>query len=267
MGCICSVVDTYDRRCERFLAAVARGDLHGATAELTGPAMLQLRSAAGRTALEIATMRQDEPMVEFLLQRGADPDCGRDVDSDPVFMASFCGWTYALRLMLRTRPHLANKARTRSMLSSRDGSPRLVSFLPVHLLAASRRPLEALEVLLEARAAICAADSRGNTALHHAARATPLCLRFFEALLREFVRRGASLDAPNHAGQPALECALRAGNLRAAAALLRCGASMHALRSPSTRVLRLLLAAAPDRQAALAYVSQLHDLHSLYKND
>lgn len=266
MGSCCSVLDTYEARCERFGAAVVACDVRGAMAELDDPAMLEWRNATGRTALEVATLQRHEPMMEYLLARGADPDCGSTLDTDPVFMACYYGWTYILRQALRTSPHLANKKRTKGLFTL-HGEQRWVSFAPVHVAALSPKALCVLEVLLESDADICAPDSRGNTALHHAARTTPLCLRFFRALLRAFIARGANLDLLNESGSPALDYALRTGNLRAATELLRCGASMRALKNPSARVLRLLVSAAPNRPAALAFVAEHHDLHSLYKKD
>lgn len=265
MGVCCSVLDSRERRCERFGKAVAACDVRSAMAELTDPSMLEWRNLSGRTPLEVAVLQRHEPMIEFLLERGANPDCGTTLDTDPVFMACYYGWTYILRQILRSSPYLADKKKTKGLFTL-QGEQRWVTFAPVHIMSLSPKALQVLEVLADSDADVCAPDSRGNTALHHAARATPLCLRFFRALLRVCVSRGMDLDGLNNSGHPALDYALRTGNVRAATELLRCGASMRALKDPSPRILRLLLAAAPNRRAAMAFAAEHKHPHLLYRD-
>lgn len=261
MGSFCSVIDMYSNRCDRFLTAVQMGDIRGALAELTSMDMLECKTAAGRTALEVATLQKHEEMMEFLLMQGANPDCGQTIDTDPLFSSCYHGWTYILRHILREHPELVYKKRTKELLS-RNGEQHSVSFGLIHMVPMSHQPLAVLEALLDTRADFCTPDSQGNTALHHAARSTPLSMRFFRVLLREFVMRlrpgVRGLDARNAAGYTALEYALKAGNLRAASELLKYGADMRTLRNPSARVLRLLLSAAPNRQQVLDYVEEVN---------
>jgi ankyrin repeat protein len=222
-------------------AAAERG--HAAVAQLliAAGADVNARGAAGRTPLAYAayaTDPGDTAVVRMLLEGGADANVADQEGRTAVHHAALGGRGGVLRRLARAGGNL--------------DAPDSAGHRPLHLAVMAKQPA-AIDALLGAGADVNARGAGGRTAIGYAAleRApTALAVRLLDAgaragvaaddgwnavqvatrqnnleLLELFARRRAQLDATDGRIAPALWLAAERGNIDAARALLRGGAS------------------------------------------
>jgi ankyrin repeat protein len=170
----------------------------------------------GYTALHIAIIRRDRPLVKALLTRGANPNIrvqnatparrlGKDVSIPPwigataFWMAAKLGEIDFMRDLISAGadPRAAlSDGTTVVMAPMGGGSRRRDVRLP------EPRTLETVKAALELGGEVNASDEAGDTALHRAA------ARRLDTVVQFLVASGAKLDARNKKGQTPLASAL-----------------------------------------------------------
>ena len=183
------------------------------------------RQAQEEEALMTAVAENNIPEVQRSLAAGVDPDCTDDEMSTCLHVASFCGHTEIVKMIL--------KASTASI-----EKPAIVR-TPLHVAASARR-VDVVKLLLEARACVDARDESELTPLHRAARAG--C----DATVQALLSAGASIEAQNVDLYTPLHCACMGPTiqLRTVELLLRKGALKDACTANGETAADLLRRAA-----------------------
>ena len=183
---------------------------------------------AGYTALHAAVLRSDVDLVDALLAHGADLDAvvaqgtpGRRLGTDfsirhqlvganALWLASQYGELEILRVLAArgADPSLVPAIGKSSLqaalgvpLNRRENRRNRVGPPPMDMRDEEARSLEILRVVLDAGVDIDTPDGKGNTALHDAV------LRRFPTVVEFLAEKGATLDAPNEAGDTPLALA------------------------------------------------------------
>ncbi len=183
-------------------AAAGLGDLDRVEEMLAAdPGLLEDTGGAADTPLEVAVQAGQLNVVEFLLERGADPDVGRDRHEAPLHTAAKSRKRDALRILKVLLEHGAD-------LDARN----FASETPLHVAVWQTRP-KFVAALLEAGASPNARANHGKTPLHHAT--------VHRRVVRMLLKAGADPNAGDAQGLTPLETC---GTGRARAIMLAGGA-------------------------------------------
>jgi ankyrin repeat protein len=131
-----------------LLDAANAGDLAGVRDALADGAAIDGHDQDGRSALSLAALRGDAPMVKFLLTQGADPNLQDEAGDTPLLLA-------AGRNSAVTRALVEAKADVN--LANLEGRTPLI--------ASAQYEVESVVLLLDAGADVSHRDSTGVTAL------------------------------------------------------------------------------------------------------
>jgi len=154
------------------------------------PARIPLFNLAGATPLLLATATQDVTAMKLLLEEGADPLQGTEIDKDAFHRE--------VRIHSSENQYIANA--TPLMVAVGIGRRTDQGFSPDQEMKA----LEAASLLVNLGADVNSASASGWTPLHAAA------FIGADTLVRFLVEKGASVNARNGCGQTPLSLALRA---------------------------------------------------------
>jgi len=180
---------------------------------------------AGQTALWCAAAAEDDELIDFLLDMGADPN-QKCRDGETPLMA--VQTTRALNALI--------KAGADPNIQDKDGETALMKTN-----GKFRRERTFVDQLLKAGADPTLRDNKGRTVLHHR-----LSLLESEALLGELLARGCLVDQPDNAGYTPLIRAAYFGYQKTVESFLRKGADPN-LHGPKGRTaLHLYLLDAED---------------------
>jgi ankyrin repeat protein len=218
---------------------------------------INVRNAAGTTALHRAVRDSNKEMVELLLNNGAKVDiknkegltalsCAVERDNNIelieliefliVYGGADVNTQNKFKCGLSTPLHQAawrgNKERVALLLKhgakidSKDSQGRTPVF--------AARSKEVIDILIAHDAQVNALDAKGNTPLHMAAKANKegLALR---------IAYGAEVNAQNNKGKTALHKAAKSSNLEAIEMLIACGADINAQDSKGNTPLHRVL--------------------------
>lgn len=94
-----------------LLSAAASGDNSSLAAALAAGAALEARDHKGRTPLLLAVLRDDVPMAQLLVERGADPDAIDDRNDTPWLATGVTGSVAMLETLLPAGPDLTLRNR------------------------------------------------------------------------------------------------------------------------------------------------------------
>jgi uncharacterized protein len=91
-----------------FFKAVRNGDLITVKNQLINNRLVNSKDANNETAIIMATDRKDIPMVQLLLEHGADVNISSDkIDNTPIMIASVKGYTDLVQLLVeRSNPDM-----------------------------------------------------------------------------------------------------------------------------------------------------------------
>ncbi|EQC34298.1 TKL protein kinase [Saprolegnia diclina VS20] len=171
----------------QLVCAARDGDMQ-ATAKLLKAGVRPDDAASPTTALHWAAANGHAPIVEMLLEAGADTDPVQASDLwTPLMLAAAHGHTAVVESLLRRYASI--------FLTDAEGNTAL-------LIAATHGATECVERLLQAQADVCATNDAGDTALHVAARCG------HSDVVRVLLSAHAPLHAINHARARAKETAL-----------------------------------------------------------
>lgn len=187
-----------------FIAA-ERGSLASLGALRRGGQDINQSDVLGRTALTIGAERGNDELLEWLLERGANPN-QPDSDGNLPIAAALRAGHIASAIRLRTKGSKVTDAMVEPALAS--GSPTVVDWL-----------LAALESTQATPKAVLARAARSNQ----------------EALVLHLLRRGAAPDEVDNSGRTALWHAAGLGLAEAVQNLLNAGAAaFHADQNKNT---------------------------------
>ncbi len=208
-----------------LLFALSLGHAEVAQALAAARVGLQATDRSGRTALHLAALAGNVPLIDTLLEVGADPQTMDNDGHSPLFLAARAGAeTAALRLARRT-----DDAPQALWLLSDQGAHKAVDALLKAGVAPSpdKHPIFAaaakdhVAVLKLFGAATHGARTRdGTTALMVAAH------NGSQGTIAHLIDQGTPLDTLNNAGNTALLIAAQAGQLDVCRQLIDAGASL-----------------------------------------
>lgn len=204
-----------------FVAAAQAGDLGRLDALLRrDPAVVNQTGPDGTTALHHAVNRDDLPMVEALIEAGADVAARNRYGFPPATLAAVNGNATIMRRLLA---------------AGADPNASVPGGETVLLTAARTGSRDTLEALLAAGARPDAANVAGQTALMWAAAANN------PGAIEVLAAHGADLHTRTEGGLDALAFAVRAGRSAAAETLLDAGADVDGTLAGGESVLEVAL--------------------------
>ena len=163
------------------------------------PEMVKSHDDLRRTPLHFACAQAGLPIVELLLDNGADVNAADFADNTPLHGAAFAGNADIVNALLARKADPNHRNRQRAT--------------PLHQ-AAFRGATLAVEALLRGGADVKAVDNVGETALHRAATGGHV------AALKLLLDRGADVNVRDRQGQSALHQAAQQGHGEAVQLLL-----------------------------------------------
>lgn len=183
---------------------------------LENGADIEVRSSAGNTALILAAQRGNSAIVELLLQKGADIEAKNNVGGTALFWVALQGDVALVHLLLE---------------KGADIEARDILGIPVLIKVAMSGNEALVRLLLEKGADIEVKDKYGNSAL--------LCAisQGHEALVQLLLENGADTEVRDSTGHTALIWAVRRGNSAIVELLLQKGADIKVKRSSGETVL------------------------------
>lgn len=163
------------------------------------PEMVKSHDDLRRTPLHFACAQAGLPLVELLLDTGADVNVTDFADNTPLHGAAFAGNADIINALLARKADPSHRNRQRAT--------------PLHQ-AAYRGAVLAVEALLRGKADVKAVDNVGETALHRAATGGHV------VVLKLLLDRGAEVNVRDRQGQSPLHQAAQQGHEEAVRLLI-----------------------------------------------
>jgi ankyrin repeat protein len=172
-----------DGRETALIAAASNGHLECVSLLLAHKAKVAAKTDGGKTALMGAAAGGHAEVVRALLDKKANPDLANKLGMGPLHVAAAHPAVVESLLVAKADPNLASKSGRTPLMFARRA--------------------DVAELLVKAGARLEAADSEGETPLHHAASAAS------EDVVRYLLGQGASADAVDSSGKTPLLLAIR----------------------------------------------------------